>query len=151
MNTLLSAFKISCRKKKLRITEQRQEIFLALAQADSHPTAEALHQLLQKRLPSLSLDTVYRTLATLTEHGLVRRLVTAEGPARFDVALTPHHHLVCQRCNRVVDFQWSAFDASALPPLPESWISVDNRVVTLHGLCATCHRTVEQKSENEES
>ncbi|MBC8317138.1 MAG: transcriptional repressor, partial [Desulfobulbaceae bacterium] len=58
----LRDFEKACRKANLKITHQRLEIFRELAKALDHPSAESLYKRLQKKLPTLSLDTVYRTL-----------------------------------------------------------------------------------------
>ena len=50
------------------------------------------------RVPTISLDTVYRTVATLADLGLVRRVALTPGPARYDANTTRHHHFVCTRC-----------------------------------------------------
>ena len=60
------------------VTHQRQEIYRELAQAEDHPSAEALHHRLQERFPTISLDTVYRTLATFAGCGLINKVDTVE-------------------------------------------------------------------------
>lgn len=106
----------SCRKAGLKLTQQRLEIFRELAEAGDHPTAETLHRRLLSRLPSLSLDTVYRTLATFEQYGLISRIDSVESQARFEMAAQGHHHVVCRMCGKITDFQWHRFDETSLPP-----------------------------------
>ncbi|MGD9848957.1 MAG: Fur family transcriptional regulator [Desulfuromonas sp.] len=135
----MAQFEQRCRALALRITPQRLEIFRLLAGEAGHPTAEQLHQRLLAQMPTLSLDTVYRTLATLVTHGLVRRVVTAESQARFEVALSEHHHLICRRCHKIVDCCWPQLDSAALP-LPADWGRLDSCTLTGYGLCRACQQ-----------
>lgn len=124
----------------LRLTHQRLEIYRELAGAMDHPTAEILYRRLRERIPTLSPDTVYRTLATLVNHGLVKRLETKESQARFDVSRSRHHHIICKRCNKIVDFQWKELDESPLPEEIRTWGNLDRANVVVYG---TCHRCLE--------
>lgn len=83
----------ACKNAGLRLTHQRLEIYRELVAACDHPSAETLHQRLRKRIPTLSLDTVYRTLATLAEQGLINRVETLESQAHFEATSRRHHHL----------------------------------------------------------
>jgi Fur family peroxide stress response transcriptional regulator len=122
----------------LRLTHQRLEIFRELLEAGDHPTAEQLHRRLRDRIPTLSLDTVYRTLTTLVTHGMVKRIETAESQARFDAAGKRHHHVICKRCNRIMDFHWPLLDEAPLPEEVNSWGSLDGASVVVYGVCARC-------------
>ena len=83
----LENFETACRESGLKVTHQRLEIFRELAAADDHPTAETLYNRLQKVMPTLSLDTVYRTLTTFEEHDLISRVQTTESHARFEAEM----------------------------------------------------------------
>ncbi len=85
MKSQIDAFVEACRKKDLRLTPQRLEVFKELATATDHPTAEVLHQRLSQGMPTLSLDTVYRALGTFLEMGLISKVETTESLARFEV------------------------------------------------------------------
>lgn len=136
----LAHFKEACREADLKLTHQRLEIFLELARATDHPTAETLYKRLTERLPTLSLDTVYRTLATFAEHNLVYRVQTTESHARFE-AESGHHHAICARCGAITDFEWNDFEQSRLPEPIAQWGRISEKQVTLHGICAQCART----------
>ena len=70
----MAAFHRICRLKDVRITPQRLEVFSTLARTNEHPSAEFIHRQVVKRLPTITLDTVYRTLGTLEKEGLVFRV-----------------------------------------------------------------------------
>jgi len=134
----LEAFERACRESGLRLTHQRLEIYRELAAATDHPSAEVLHQRLRHRIPTLSLDTVYRTLATFARHGLINRVETVESQSRFEAKGMRHHHLICSQCREIIDFQWPAIDETALPEEIAPWGRIDTRNVVVYGICRTC-------------
>ena len=134
----LSQFQDACRQKNLRITPQRLEIYRELAQVSDHPSAELLHQRLHDRMPTLSLDTIYRTLSTFVQHGLVNRVETVESQARFEAAQARHHHLICGQCKKIVDFHWQLVDQLALPSEVQEWGEVSSKNLVIYGICKEC-------------
>ncbi len=86
-----------------RHTRQRQVVLEELGKLTSHPTAGELHAIARRRLPRISLGTVYRNLELLVQMGLVRKLETTGSEARFDGRLGEHYHVRCVRCGRVSD------------------------------------------------
>lgn len=128
------------RDRGLRVTAQRLEVLRELAAADDHPSAEDLCQRLRERMPTVSLDTVYRTLVTLQEFGLVGRVEVLDDRSRFDGNLDPHHHLVCVRCRKVVDLCWPDFDRLGIPEAARGWGEVRQAHAELRGTCADCIR-----------
>lgn len=133
-----AVFENACREAGLRLTHQRLEIFSELADTPDHPTAETIYQRIRKKIPTISLDTIYRTLATFAHHGLINKIETAESQARFEVKLMRHHHVICRRCNRITDFQWESLDDVSLPAEIDRWGRVENRNVIAYGICAAC-------------
>ena len=139
----LRDFEKACRKANLKITHQRLEIFRELAKALDHPSAESLYKRLQKKLPTLSLDTVYRTLATFEDNGLISRLETMKNQARFEAEMSEHHHLICNKCGKITDFEWTSFGGVDLPDGIDQWGSINKKNVILRGICNLCS-SVEQ-------
>ena len=90
-------------RKLRRNTLQRQVVLDELKSACSHPTATELHEIARRRLPKISLGTVYRNLELLARMGLIRKLQTGGGEARFDANMDRHYHVRCVRCGRVDD------------------------------------------------
>ena len=134
LETLEQAF----RDAGLRATHQRLEIFRELFVATDHPSAESLHRRLLGRIPTLSLDTVYRTLATLEAHGLANRVDSVENQARFEVVHEEHHHLVCRKCREIYDFQWPSVNDLPLPEDVLRWGRIDRKNVVVYGACQKC-------------
>jgi len=134
----LESFSEVCRKHGLKVTQQRLEIYQVLVESDAHPTAEALHRMLQKDMPTLSLDTVYRTLATFEDIGLVRRVETVTSQARFEITRERHHHFFCDRCGRLSDFHWPGFDSMDLPGELKNLGRIREGNVIVRGTCQAC-------------
>ena len=120
------------------MTPQRLEIFREIAQSEEHPDAELIFQNVRKRLPTISLDTVYRTLWLLVEMGLVTTLGPTREGTRFDANLQPHHHFVCARCGLTRDFYSEALDSLELPESVATIGSIERTQVEVKGLCHAC-------------
>ncbi len=127
-----------CRASGHKLTNQRVEILRELARATDHPSAETLFQRVRKRLPGVSLDTVYRTLGTFERLQLVDKLNVAHDQGRFDADRSPHHHLVCRHCKCIEDFCWEDFEQAQLPDDVLEWGEVDSRHVVVTGVCRQC-------------
>lgn len=93
-----------------RNTRQRQIILEELQKVTSHPTATGLYEIVRRRLPRISLGTVYRNLEVLAEMGLVRKLDAGRGEARFDGDVRRHDHVRCLACGRVDDIESPPLD-----------------------------------------
>ena len=132
----------ACRSAGIRRTHQRMEIFAELAKATDHPTPEILYRRLLRRLPTVSLDTVYRTLATLARHNLVQKVETVQSQVRFEAVAIPHHHLICRECGEIRDFPWSFFDTTRLPMEANSWGTVERKSAVLTGICDKCRNKI---------
>jgi Fur family peroxide stress response transcriptional regulator len=146
----LNTFEAACRNADLKVTQQRLEVYRELLLATDHPTAEALYHRLRGRLPTISLDTVYRTLSTLAKHGLINRVETAESLSRFEVARIPHHHLICRECGEIVDFRWPLVDEANLPDEVSAWGKADHRSLIVYGVCTGCSELQEGRRVHKE-
>jgi Fur family ferric uptake transcriptional regulator len=88
---------------KLRMTKQRQLILEELRKVTSHPTADDMYQVLRKKMPRISLGTVYRNLEILSESGIIQKLDVGGTQKRFDANISTHYHVRCTICGRVAD------------------------------------------------
>jgi Fe2+ or Zn2+ uptake regulation protein len=87
----------------LRSTMPRRVILEVVRATDSHPTAASVFERVRRRLPRVSLATVYRNLRQLRAKGLLQEQVEATGLLRFDPNVEPHDHLTCLECGRIFD------------------------------------------------
>lgn len=134
----LADFEDICREKGLKITHQRLEIYRELLSATDHPSVEAVFQRVRQRIPTISIDTVYRTLAMLEQSGMIHRIQTMEGLARYESECGLHHHLICNKCHEVVDFTWELFDSLEPPPAVKSWGVGQGKNIVITGVCQQC-------------
>jgi len=91
------------KKRTLRMTQQRKVILEELKKINSHPGADEIYERVRKRLPQISLGTVYRNLEILSELGEIQNLELGGTPKRFDSNPEKHYHVRCIRCGRVDD------------------------------------------------
>lgn len=87
----------------LIMTDQRRVILEELRRLKSHPTADEIYSRVRKRIPNISLGTVYRNLETLSRVGIIRKLELAGSQKRFDGTVENHYHVRCLVCDRVDD------------------------------------------------
>ena len=89
--------------KTQRNARQRQVVLAELQKLKTHPTAAGLYDIVRRRLPKISLGTVYRNLELLSRMGIIQKLEFTSGEARFDATVDYHDHLRCVCCGRVDD------------------------------------------------
>ncbi len=128
-----------CRDAGMNVTAQRLAVYRALLEADDHPTPEQLYQRVRRRMPSLSLATIYKALEALEKLGAVAQVSPVGDVKRFDANDEHHHHLVCNGCRKVVDFYDERFDALKAPRKLNGFLVAGLRV-EVRGLCADCAR-----------
>jgi Fe2+ or Zn2+ uptake regulation protein len=88
-----------------RSTPQREIVYGYLSGVRHHPTAEDVYRAVKRRLPRVSLATVYTALEAFVRTGLASKLTYGDGAARYDVRTDAHSHARCLRCGRVVDLE----------------------------------------------
>lgn len=147
----LEHLKSVAREAGLKLTHQRLEIFRELAGTEEHPDAETIFRAVQQRVPTVSLDTVYRTLWMLHDLGLVTTLGPQRYGVRFDANLDRHHHYCCVRCGLVRDFESEELDGLSVPDSVKGLGSVVDSHVEVRGLCATCQRDQETPKDQHDS
>ena len=124
----------------LRLTHQRLEIMREIAGSETHPDVETVYRGVRKRMPTVSLDTVYRTLSVLTERGLIERVTATAGPARYDGNPFPHHHFVCTRCGLVRDIDDADTDAILPTKQTDSLGEIESIQIQYRGVCTACQQ-----------
>ncbi len=142
----LDRFMAAVKQAGTKLTHQRIEIFKELARSEDHPDAETIFKALHDRLPTVSLDTVYRTLWKLEELGVVDTLGPRHERVRFDANTEEHHHYVCVRCGLARDFTSTELNALNLPGTVHGFGSVLSKRVEVRGICAACARELEAGS-----
>ena len=137
---LLKNFREICRKHKLKVTPQRVLIYRELLKSQDHPSADVLYERISKRFPDVSFDTVYRTLATFAEIGLIDQVDGFGTAMRFDPEMGEHHHFRCRKCGEIIDFESEYYNTIAIPKDIAKECEVLKLQVTLEGFCRKCSK-----------
>lgn len=88
----------------LKVTPQRIAVLEALNILKNHPTADKIKEYVVKNHPNIAVGTIYKTLETFVEKGLVKKVKTEKDVMRYDAILENHHHLYCEDTERIEDF-----------------------------------------------
>ncbi|MDR3226034.1 MAG: transcriptional repressor [Clostridiales Family XIII bacterium] len=121
----------------IRASSARVTILKYLLEERNHPTADRIYSDVTERLPGLSRTSVYNTLATLTEAGLVRPLLTDGSEMRYDATVADHGHFKCDVCGRVFDLD---VDMSGVKIRGMKGCAVSQRDVIIRGKCPQCRK-----------
>ncbi len=123
----------------MRRTKQREVILEELAKLCAHPSADELYGLVKKRLPRISLGTVYRNLEVLSREGVIARIDTAGSQMRFDAETGDHQHIRCVGCGRIDDVPAGVARARCGGRVAkETGYRVLGRRVEYIGVCPAC-------------
>lgn len=134
----LRAFEERCRTNGFPLTVQRRVILECVLQRHDHPTADQVHEEVRARVPEISRTTVYRTLEAFVQMGAIRRAHHLGPASRFDSNTGHHHHIVCIRCNAVMDFEDARLDDLPVPEPKSTGFRIMDYSVNYAGLCAVC-------------
>ncbi|GHV36623.1 transcriptional repressor [Synergistales bacterium] len=122
-----------------RNTHQKQSILNALTSLrGQHPTAEMVYERVSQTIPSLSRATVYRVLNGFAEHGDILQLHIPESGDRYDDVISPHYHLLCNVCKRVVDLAAPRLEEIPLPQNDISGCYITGIELMFLGICSEC-------------
>ena len=144
----LDKLKTLARQEGIKLTPQRIEIFEEVMSSGNHPSAEEVYSRVRLRLPTISLDTVYRALDTFEQIGLIARVEVLDDRIRFDPIVSSHPHLVCTRCKGIKDFSWPAATDLKPPESAKRWGLVIGIHLELWGVCRRCLRARSRKRKN---
>jgi len=127
-----------CRQLGMKVTHQRLEIFRELAASASHPDAESIYKAVRRHMPTISRDTVYRTLATIETAGLIRKVEPIVESARYDANMRQHHHFICTKCGRISDFYSTELNDLPIPESVHELGIIASAHVEVRGTCSVC-------------
>lgn len=132
-----------------RMTKSRRAICEVLQESEGHLTAKELYRRASARCSSCGMTTIYRTLELMTDMRLVTRFAFGEGQSRFELAeqysgKPHHHHLVCRKCHKIVDYSDFLPEEIALVKRSEERLArrfdmlIQEHEITFRGICAEC-------------
>ncbi len=129
-----------CREAGIPCTIQRRALLEAALDRDDHPTANQVFEAVRVRNPQISRATVHRNLETLSEMGVITKTCHPGGVARYDARVDIHHHLICLRCNSVVDIDDENLSSLTIPDTSAFGFEVSDFRVQLRGICRNCRK-----------
>ena len=121
-----------------RNTRQREVILEELRRSSAHPTATQVYDLVRRRLPKISLGTVYRNLDLLARMGMIQRMETTGAETRFDGDLRPHDHVRCTACGRIDDLAGPAVEVPPEGRRDFAGYQILGHRLEFVGLCPKC-------------
>ena len=125
----------------MRLTAQRKAILDELARAKTHPTADEVFKAVRRKLPRISLGTVYRNLEQLSARGVINRIDSAGGPMRFDADTEGHYHVRCVGCHKLEDIDIGHLPAIAAIEEKLTGYRILGHRLEFFGLCRKCRNT----------
>ena len=133
-----------------RNTRQRQVILEELRKVNSHPTAGELHEIVRRRLPKISLGTVYRNLELLAGMSVIQKLQIG-GETRFDGDTRQHDHVRCVQCGRVEDIEGEPLALDEGRHHACRGYEIHGHRLELLGTCPACRRKQQAASKETEA
>jgi Fur family transcriptional regulator, peroxide stress response regulator len=125
-------------KSGLAATHQRHVVYESVIASHGHRSPEQIYAAVRKRIPSISLATVYNNLRLFVEHGLLREVSPHASTLRVDGNLKPHHHLVCSRCKTVQDIEGDFINFKRISRQLPDGFDLSQPLVEVFGLCRRC-------------
>jgi len=125
-------------KVNLRMTRQRRVILEELRKLQAHPGADEVYEIVRKRLPRISLGTVYRNLEVLSELGEIQKLEFGGTLKRFDADPREHYHIRCSLCDRIDNAPMSTLKDMEARISSETEYRIIGHRLEFYGLCPEC-------------
>ncbi len=121
----------------IRRSNAREVILEELKKLKTHPRGGELFDIVRRRLPQISLGTIYRNLDLLRRQGLVTELFCGDFN-RYDGNASPHHHFLCRECRRLWDFEVGVVLEKIESATSTTGFQVEGQYVVFYGLCDRC-------------
>jgi Fur family peroxide stress response transcriptional regulator len=133
-------FRELCAEHGLAATHQRQVLYEVMQTMPGHPSPEEVYARVKKRIPAISLATVYKNIHLFVERGVLKEVSMHHGSLRVELNSHTHHHMVCSHCKAITDI-----DESDLGPLPRlqtlpGGFQMERYAIDVIGICAACQR-----------
>lgn len=134
----MGEFARRCKEAGLTATHQRTVIYRVLVESRDHPSPELVYERVSREIPEISRATVYKNINTFIDAGLLREVSELHQTNRLDANLERHHHLICTRCQKVVDYHDDSLDRIRATQAEPDGFQVTEYRVEARGLCPAC-------------
>jgi Fur family peroxide stress response transcriptional regulator len=134
-----SDFRALCSQHQLAATHQRRVIYETVMSLHGHPSPELIYDRVRKKIPTISLATVYKNVRTFLDSGMLREVSFHHGSLRVEPNEHEHHHLVCVRCRQITDLDPESVEVRPLAKRRSfKGFQVTRISVDVLGVCAAC-------------
>ena len=135
------SFRELCRENGIAVTHQRQVLYEVMKTMHGHPSPEEVYARVKKKVPAISLATVYKNIHLFVESGVFREVSMHHGSLRVEMNDEAHHHMVCSKCKMITDIGEKELGlVSKKEKLPGGFL-VERYAVDVIGICAKCQQT----------
>ena len=133
-------FRELCADHGLAATHQRQVLYEVMQRMPGHPSPEEVYARVKKRIPAISLATVYKNIHLFVERGVLKELSMHHGSVRVELNGHHHHHMVCSHCKAIADIEEK--DLGVVPAVRElpGGFQVERYSIDVIGICAACQK-----------
>lgn len=134
----IEKFKELCRVAQLRVTPQRVAVYQALASTTTHPDVDSVYNMVAKKMPEISLDTVYRTLEQFSACEIIMKMEVLQGRYRYDANTMRHAHFACKVCGCIIDLRHEEFLHLPYPGNLKKIGAPSSMHLQIRGVCKEC-------------
>ncbi|HXC94930.1 MAG TPA: transcriptional repressor [Edaphobacter sp.] len=135
---LTRSFREICRENGIAVTHQRQVLYEVMKTMHGHPSPEEVYARVKKKVPAISLATVYKNIHLFVESGVFSKVSMHHGSLRVEMNDEAHHHMVCSKCKAITDIGEKELGlVSKKDKLPGGFL-VERYAVDVIGICAKC-------------
>ncbi|ABW18178.1 Fur family transcriptional regulator [Alkaliphilus oremlandii] len=135
MNETFEKLSEELKKKNIRLSHQRLKVLEYMSTHKTHPTVDQIYHDLHKDIPTLSKTTIYNTLNTLINAGLIKSVTIEDTEVRYDSVTDEHGHFKCESCGTIFDF---SIDFNSFSTQDLGNFKIKNKDVYFKGICPNC-------------
>ena len=133
-------FRELCREHGIAMTHQRQVLYETMQTMQGHPSPEEVYARVKKKVPAISLATVYKNIHLFVESGVFQKVSMHHGSVRVEMNGEPHHHMVCSKCRKITDIGERELRLVAKRDRLPGGFLVERYAVDVIGVCASCQK-----------
>lgn len=128
----------------MKYSKQREEILSIVKDSKQHPTAEMIYLEARKRIPNISLGTVYRNLKFLVDQNMVKQIKGLDEKDRYDKTVYDHGHMLCGICQTVYDIKHDSIIKVKEDIYNDMGFTINDYNISVGGVCHKC-QTIRKK------
>lgn len=140
MITKPKSFRELCQEHGIAVTHQRQVLYEVMQGMPGHPSPEEVYARVKKKIPAISLATVYKNIHLFVESGVLREVSMHHGTVRVEMNSHAHHHMVCSKCKAIADIDEQELGLVAQRKRLPGGFLVERYAVDVIGLCSKCQQ-----------